>query len=141
MTSSSTFHIFLDWLICRQMQIFFNLIIAENILIKFTSSQDNFHALEGTRKVKILLLKTYSHLVFLRLLSFPSNKRKQSPKFLLNLPIKCITKSKLFSMEAPTRRAILGESRVCVSEEPLACGSLVTIRSMLQKLEDTNLTL
>lgn len=91
--------------------------------------------------MKILLLKTYSHLVFLRLLSFPSYKRKQSPKFLLNLPIKCITKSRLFSMEAPTQRETLGYNRVCVSEESLTCGSSVTIRSMLQKLEDKDITL
>lgn len=44
-------------------------------------------------------------------------------------------------MEAPTQRETLGYNRVCVNGESLACGSLVAIQSMPQKLEDTNIML
>ena len=75
------------------------------------------------------LVKVISHLAFLRLLCFEVKKKI----LLLNLPIKCMTKSRLFSMEAPTQREILGHSGVCVSKESLACGSFVTSQHMLQK--------
>lgn len=74
MISPSAFHVF-SLLFYRQIQLFFSLYIADNILIKLTSSKENSHALEGTRKVKILLLKTFTS-GFLKITVFSKLQKK-----------------------------------------------------------------
>lgn len=120
--NNSRFHQVLPRLIYRQTKLFFNLYIGDNILIELKQSKENFHPLEGIRKVKILI-KIIVAFGFLAITAFSNWKRKQSPTFSLNLPIKYITQSRFFSMEAPIQREILGYSRIGGSKESLACGS------------------